>query len=250
MQTDMTEVKTTLVPLGRVPLDRIATHADIAAVVPRLPDHKYVALRDGMNRDGLLTPVEVARIDNALTLVEGHHRHRVAGELGWPDIEAWLLPEITTVEQAQAYTAEVNGNRRQLTVAQDKALAAKAARLREGGMSIRAIAQTIGVPKSTVADLLTQLSGAGQLTQPADVLGQDGKHRRGPGGQGATRRTGLVGQLSQADPVALAVAVKQDSLESAIAEAEEAQSVLTRYLDGLVAMLDKSRLTATAAATA
>ena len=49
------------------------------------------------------------------------------------------------------------------------------AELREDGESIREIADAIGVPKSTVADDIAQVSGTGHLEEPEKVTGKDGK---------------------------------------------------------------------------
>lgn len=49
--------------------------------------------------------------------------------------------------------------------------------LRMAGMSVRAISAVTGVPKSTVADGLAQLSGVGQLAGPETVRGLDGRTR-------------------------------------------------------------------------
>jgi len=47
--------------------------------------------------------------------------------------------------------------------------------LRGQGMSVRQIASTTGLPKSTVSDAVQQVSGSGHLKQPEKVTGSDGK---------------------------------------------------------------------------
>lgn len=49
--------------------------------------------------------------------------------------------------------------------------------LRMAGMSVRAIAETTGKPKSSIGDGLSELSGAGQLTTPDMARGLDEKSR-------------------------------------------------------------------------
>ena len=68
----------------------------------------------------------------------------------------------------------LNLDRRHLTIEQRRSLVAD---LRAKGTSIRGIARATGAPKSVVADDVKQLSGAGQLKQPAKVKGLDGKTR-------------------------------------------------------------------------
>ena len=68
----------------------------------------------------------------------------------------------------------LNFDRRHLTVEQRRSLVAE---LRAKGTSIRGIAKATGAPKSVVADDVKQLSGAGQLKEPAKVKGLDGKTR-------------------------------------------------------------------------
>jgi len=63
--------------------------------------------------------------------------------------------------------------------------------LRMAGMSVRAIAETTGKPKSSIGDGLSELSGAGQLTTPEKARGLDEKTR-------PTSRPPLVEAVAQA----------------------------------------------------
>jgi transposase-like protein len=72
------------------------------------------------------------------------------------------------------YALTVNVARRHLDQAARSVLVAQ---MRIRGMSIRDIAKATGLPKSTVSDVVQQLSEAGQLAQPERITGADGKER-------------------------------------------------------------------------
>lgn len=121
------------------------------------------ALRESIKRFGVLVPV--ARDQHGRTL-DGHHRARIADELG-----AKYRVDVIRVEdddQARDIAATLNTDRRQLDADQRREIVAA---LREHGHSLRAIAGAVGVEQTTVR---RDLSGVAPAT-PAEVTGQDGK---------------------------------------------------------------------------
>ncbi len=130
-------------------------------LLPRLSDAEYQALKDDIAERGCLVPVE---IDEEGKTLDGAHRLRACGELG---IQA---PTITrrglSDEEKRAHAIALNLQRRQLSREQRKELHVE---LRAAGRSIREIAEASGVPKSTVAEDVEQVSETGHVT------GRDGK---------------------------------------------------------------------------
>jgi site-specific DNA-methyltransferase (adenine-specific) len=121
------------------------------------------ALRESIKRFGVLVPV--ARDQHGRTL-DGHHRARIADEVG-----AKYRVDVIRVEdddQARDIAATLNIDRRQLDADQRREIVAA---LREHGHSLRAIAGAVGADAKTVRN---DLAG-GDLSPPAEVRGQDGK---------------------------------------------------------------------------
>src|SRR5680860_1027216 len=92
-------------------------------LLPNLSSTEYETLKADIEANGIRVPVEV---DESGRILDGHHRLRIADELG---IEA---PTVTVTagdeRESDAYSLRVNLNRRQLSVEQRKQ-AAKAQRL-------------------------------------------------------------------------------------------------------------------------
>ena len=146
--------------------------SEMLQLFPALPAAIEAALRASIQRFGVIMPVVH---DQHGRLIDGYHRTRLAQELGVSyrvDVLA-----VRDEEEAREIAYTLNTDRRQLTPEQRQEVA-KA--LREMGHSLRAIAGALGAGKSTIADDLAELSGAGQLTEPAYITGLDGKARRLP----------------------------------------------------------------------
>lgn len=138
-------------------------------LLPALADDQRDALRQSIEENGILQPIEV---DEDGRILDGHHRAAIAADLGI----ACPSRTINNLDEPgkRRYALTVNLMRRQLDRAARGALVAK---LRAEGMTVRTIAEEIGLPKSTVSDDLRQLSDAGQLIQPERIVGRDGKER-------------------------------------------------------------------------
>lgn len=136
--------------------------------LPSLDTEQRDALRQSIEVNGILQPIEV---DETGRILDGHHRAAIAAELG-------IACPSRTIEGLdepgkRKYAITVNLVRRQMDKTTRGALVAQ---LRTEGMSIRAIADETGIPKSTVADDLAQVSEPGHL--PETVTGNDGKSYR------------------------------------------------------------------------
>lgn len=121
------------------------------------------ALRESINRWGVIVPIV---IDQNGQVIDGHHRKRIAGELGIYCDEQQI--EVGSEDDARAIAATLNTDRRHMDIDQRRAIVAH---LREQGHSLRAIAGAVGVSAKTVHQ---DLEGVTQVT-PETVRGADGK---------------------------------------------------------------------------
>lgn len=129
---------------------------------PALDTATEAALRASIERFGVLLPIVV---DQEGQLLDGHHRTRIAGELGvdCPRVTRHVADD----EERQEIARTLNEDRRML--ARSERLPVVRA-LRENGHSTRAIAGALRVSKSLVhKDLQQEVSTGGQVT------GLDGK---------------------------------------------------------------------------
>lgn len=143
-------------------------------LLPALDDDQRNSLRQSIETNGILQPIEV---DEDGRILDGHHRATIAAELGI----ACPSRTIGDLDEAgkRKYALTVNLMRRQL----DKTgRAILVAQLRTEGMSVRTIAAETGIPKSEVGRSVREMSHAGldnQVSQlghlPEKVVGADGK---------------------------------------------------------------------------
>src|SRR5690606_9102298 len=127
------------------------------------------ALRASIKRWGVIVPVVV---DQHGQVIDGHHRKRIADELGVPCPEQ--VREVENDEEARQLAVTLNTDRRHLDPEQRRPIVAD---LRAQGHSLRAIGRALGVSKDTVANDLGELSRGRQFEQPDKVRGLDGKVR-------------------------------------------------------------------------
>jgi ParB-like chromosome segregation protein Spo0J len=138
-------------------------------VMPALDADQRHALLQSIRANGVLEPVVVDEDGNIL---DGHHRAEIAEEL-CVEYPSRVLSGLDEAGKLR-YAITTNAVRRQLAPAQ---VSSMIAHLRIKGMSIRGIADMTGVPKSTVARQVDQLSQLGQLEQPERVTSLDGRER-------------------------------------------------------------------------
>lgn len=138
-------------------------------LLPALAEDQRDALRQSIEENGILQPIEV---DEDGRILDGHHRAAIAAELGI----ACPSRTINNLDESgkRRYALTVNLMRRQLDKAARSGLVAQ---LRTEGMSLRAIAAETGIPKSEVGRSVRELSQLGQLDQPETIKSLDGKSR-------------------------------------------------------------------------
>jgi transposase len=130
-------------------------------LLPRLTDDEYNALKADIAENGIRVPIDV---DENGVVIDGHHRSWIAADLG-VDCPRRVVTGLTD-EQKRAHAIAANVYRRSLTREQRREMVRK---LRLLGMSVRQIAESAGVPRSTVSD---DVSDSGHVVP---VVGSDGK---------------------------------------------------------------------------
>lgn len=121
------------------------------------------ALRASIKRWGVIVPVVV---DQHGQVIDGHHRKRIADELGVPCPEQ--VREVENDEEARQLAVTLNTDRRHLAPEQRRQVVAD---LRQQGHSLRAIAGALGSSLRTIQRDLAGVSG----DTPAEIRGRDGK---------------------------------------------------------------------------
>lgn len=138
-------------------------------LLPPLDAEQRHILKQSIERCGVLEPVV---FDEDGEILDGHHRVEIAEELGI-EYPRRVIDDLDRPGK-HMYALTVNVARRQLDQAGRSSLVAQ---MRIRGMSIRRIAQALGVSHGTVSNDLAQLSNSGQLKQPERITGADGKDR-------------------------------------------------------------------------
>lgn len=131
-----------------------------------LPAHVEDALRASVKRFGVLVPVVR---DQHGTVIDGHHRARIADELG-----VRYRVDVVSVagdDEAREIARTLNADRRQLTEEQRRAVVVE---LRREGHSERAIAGALGVSQPTVHRDLAREIDSGESISPERVSRQGG----------------------------------------------------------------------------
>lgn len=181
-----------------------------------LPAAVESALRESIQRFGVLVPVAVDQHGNVL---DGHHRQRIAAELG---VEVRVdVHQVADETEAREIARTLNSDRRHLTDEQRRDVVAA---LRSQGHSLRAIAGAVGVDKRTVQRDITRSTGAGAPVEVPDrVVGLDGKQRpatRPP----ATEQREVIEQLAAPAREAASKILEADVCQpAAAAEPESAE---------------------------
>lgn len=134
-------------------------------LLPPLTVEQRDLLRQSIKENGVLEPVV---FDEDGEILDGHHRVEIAEELGI-EYPRRVIDDLDRPGK-HMYALTVNVARRQLDQAARGGLVAQ---MRIRGMSIRTIADALGVSRGTVANDLAQVSNFGHL--PETVTGADGK---------------------------------------------------------------------------
>lgn len=127
-------------------------------IMPELEREIAAALRESILRFGVIVPIAV---DQHGDIIDGHNRWEIANELGVP------CPSMThhcaDEKEARELAESLNMDRRQMDRAARQQIAKS---LRESGYGIVAIAEALGVGKSTIArDLDEQTEGEQQFSR-------------------------------------------------------------------------------------
>jgi hypothetical protein len=130
---------------------------------PALDRATEAALRDSIERFGVVYPVIKDEDGN---IIDGHHRARIADELGLS-----YTVEVCAGEVAAELAVDLNTVRRGGDVERRRQLVAD---LRAQGHSLRAIAGTVGTSQTQVARDLATVT---DVTVPDHTVGLDGKSR-------------------------------------------------------------------------
>jgi hypothetical protein len=133
---------------------------------PPLDAATEAALRASIETHGVLVPVT---IDQHERIIDGHHRARIAEELG-VDYTV-LVCEITDDDHGRVVATTLNTARRHLEPSQRREIVAG---LRQQGHSLRAIGGALGVDDKTVRN---DLATADPSAVPDRIVGLDGKSR-------------------------------------------------------------------------
>jgi hypothetical protein len=131
----------------------------LADCLPAMTGEEYAELLRSIRDHGL--KVRIKLYENRV--LDGRHRLRVLRDLGVETGPEHFEKFQGTADQAAVMVEVWNLHRRHLTPEQQRAARQHlACRLRDQGMSVRAIASELGVPKSTVArDIEAQVSHGG-----------------------------------------------------------------------------------------
>ena len=133
---------------------------------PALDAATEAALRASIEQWGVLVPVAK---DQHGRIIDGHHRARIADELGVK--YTVLIHTVADDDEARELARTLNADRRHLTADQRRDMVAH---LRGQGHSYRAIGATLGVGEATAR---RDSTASGDAVQPVRVVGLDGKSR-------------------------------------------------------------------------
>lgn len=131
---------------------------------PTLDPSTESALRESIRRWGVIVPIVV---DQHGQIIDGHHRRKIADDLGVP-IEVQTI-EVASDDDARALAATLNTDRRHMDIEQRREIVTH---LRQQGHSLRAIAGAVGVDDKTVR---RDLSIADMSTMPERITTTDGR---------------------------------------------------------------------------
>lgn len=178
---------------------------------PALEPATEAALKASILRFGILVPVTVDQHGNIL---DGHHRSRLARELG---VECPTRTKVVAGDdEANEIARTLNMDRRHLS-AEDRRRMVEA--LRSEGHSYRAIAGALGVSHPTV---MADVRSTGKdLPVPDRIIGMDGKSRRS----------------SRSEPIERTAAVADAALTLAVAEPERDDDDLEAEAEAIAATL-------------
>ncbi len=139
-------------------------------LLPPLSPDDYAALKESIQREGVLIPIEV---DESGTIIDGHHRVKICHELGIKDYPKTVVSGLDDFEK-KSRARQLNIARRHLTTALKRILIQQ--QLEETPtVSSRGVSAILGVHHSTVEGVRRRLVIDGKVGAPSKRLGRNGK---------------------------------------------------------------------------
>lgn len=138
-------------------LSDISTHPDLQIRVKTDPEtvDRYAQLySDGQ----YLPPIHIIEAtDGTLYLIDGHHRYAAAKKAGLEEIAAVLDGENTPLHEMVVAAIQANSKNGLALTAKDRQRAAELLIINKPGLSLRQIAQEVGISKSSVENYIKKL---------------------------------------------------------------------------------------------
>lgn len=151
-----------------------------AGEVRPLNEREYADLRGSIDRHGVADPVLVDEDDN---VIDGHHRLRIARELGLAAVPVDVRTGLTD-EQKRALASELNTHRRHMTQKErEEHAAARRERVMKGieeGKSQVTLAREEGVDRSRISRDVESRGRVAGATLPPTVTRRDGQVQKRP----------------------------------------------------------------------
>lgn len=153
-------------------VDELTPHPRLGTteILDALSDEEYAGLRASIASVGIKQPILISWPDK--TIIDGHHRWRIAQELGLDDVPV-MTEEFSSEARLLALGVEMNAARRQMTIERKRHAAAKLL-IADPSQSDRSIAGIIGMSHHTVASVRRELEDGGQIAHQPERVGQDG----------------------------------------------------------------------------
>lgn len=140
-------------------------------VMPPLSAEEYQELYEDIKANGVLVPIVV---DEDEVIIDGHHRAKIAAELGIPCPEEMIEDKSESEKRNMAFT--LNLKRRHLNREQRRALIAESLKA-DPQLSNREHERRTGSHKNTIQSVREELESTGQIAQSETRLSADGRER-------------------------------------------------------------------------
>jgi ParB-like chromosome segregation protein Spo0J len=142
-------------------------------VLPQLPPGEFEVLRDSIAEIGVQVPL-LLTADHIL--IDGHERWRAIQELGITKFPMRIVGVLTESERMQL-AIKLNLERRHLTVAQRRELAARLL-IEDPCQTDRKVAAAVGCNHETVGKIRSRLVATGGIASTESTIGRNGKRYR------------------------------------------------------------------------
>ena len=139
-------------------------------LMPELPTWEFDSLKESILRHGILVPVFK---DEDGTVIDGHHRLRIADELGIRNVPTITIAGLTD-EQKRDHAILLNLVRRKITRKQLRKIIETELR-RTPDISNRWLAEMVASTKNTVESVRKDLLSRGEIDHVDSYRGKDGK---------------------------------------------------------------------------